>query len=332
MAGEPGRNIRRRVAAALAVMIFAAGASLPSPDRALLQKPFQLLDARAERYLERTTVQALSVYATCRLINATISVLQESSVQGAPGGMGVSIAVGQVLDPLNDLVERFSAVLLYSTAALAVMQVVVKIGAWSSAALLVPLGAVFLLAALSLRGPWSRRAAGWGGRFLLLALAVRLAAPAAYLLNEQVYDLFLASRYATAAAALSGSGERLAASQLEPEGEGGLWGQIRSMVDNSVEVVSNLPKLRETAEKLIGEVVILVAVFLIQTALLPLLVLWLLAKIVGGVFGRQTGGAVGGGVLWSASDRESTPLDGAPRDPERPSGRNPVCRAGPQDP
>lgn len=170
-------RIGRRIAVSVALLLIVAGSLLPSPDRAVVQKLFGPLDARAQSYLDRATVQALSVYATCRMINATISVFQESSVEGTPAGMGVSIAAGQVLDPVNDLIERFSAVLLYSTAALAVMQVLITMGAWFGAALFLPLGAALGLAGLWMRGGWMRRGAAWGARLLLLALVVRLAAP-----------------------------------------------------------------------------------------------------------------------------------------------------------
>jgi hypothetical protein len=42
-------------------------------------------------------------YATCRVINASVSIVKESSLQLEPAGVGISLAVGQALDPIDDM-------------------------------------------------------------------------------------------------------------------------------------------------------------------------------------------------------------------------------------
>ena len=63
--------------------------------------------------LEEVGKNALIVFGTARVINGVVSVLQEAEV-GAKLGVGVSMQPGQILDPLNDLIERFSLVMLTS--------------------------------------------------------------------------------------------------------------------------------------------------------------------------------------------------------------------------
>lgn len=67
-----------------------------------------------DAYISGATVEGIGLYATARGINAIISVLQtvEASVVVS------TIGVGEILDPLNDVVERFSAVLSWSIGAL----------------------------------------------------------------------------------------------------------------------------------------------------------------------------------------------------------------------
>jgi len=62
--------------------------------------------------------RSLVTYGALRVINGSVSVIQESHVEISPAGLGASIAAGQILDPLNDLVERasdivFTGVLIY---------------------------------------------------------------------------------------------------------------------------------------------------------------------------------------------------------------------------
>ena len=51
-------------------------------------------------------------------INATVSVIQQSSVQLEPAEIGLSLAVGQIVDPINDMVEKLLNVLVMSITSL----------------------------------------------------------------------------------------------------------------------------------------------------------------------------------------------------------------------
>ena len=45
-------------------------------------------------------------------INGVISIVQETGVSFQPGGVGITLSPGQLLDPLNDLIEQFSSIML----------------------------------------------------------------------------------------------------------------------------------------------------------------------------------------------------------------------------
>jgi len=70
-----------------------------------------------EEILDPLTAKALMVFASARALNGAISVIQESEVTVSMGA-GASIALGQILDPLNDLLEQFADVLLIGLVAL----------------------------------------------------------------------------------------------------------------------------------------------------------------------------------------------------------------------
>ncbi|MCB1724087.1 MAG: hypothetical protein KDJ39_10385 [Gammaproteobacteria bacterium] len=55
--------------------------------------------------------RAIAAFAVARTINAVVSVIQETQV-GVSLGINTTIEPGQILDPLNDLIERFSVAAL----------------------------------------------------------------------------------------------------------------------------------------------------------------------------------------------------------------------------
>ena len=69
-------------------------------------------------------------FAIARTLDGVISVAQGTEVAVEPGGVGVNFALGQALDPINDLVERFSAAMLVATSSLALQNVLLRISEW----------------------------------------------------------------------------------------------------------------------------------------------------------------------------------------------------------
>ncbi len=81
------------------------------------------LDQRAEGYLQNAMADNLLIYATARSLNGIISVVQSIELSVSLGA-GVAVNLGEILDPLNDLIERFSAFVLYGLAGLGLQKLV----------------------------------------------------------------------------------------------------------------------------------------------------------------------------------------------------------------
>ena len=60
----------------------------------------------------------LSVYAVLRGLNAVISTAQGTELSIEPMGVGLTLTPGEILDPLNDLIEQVSTVLLFASASI----------------------------------------------------------------------------------------------------------------------------------------------------------------------------------------------------------------------
>jgi len=70
------------------------------------------LDKQGYDYTQAGLQRALITFGISRTLNGVISVAQGTEVAVEPVGIGMTFTPGQILDPVNDLVERFSTVVL----------------------------------------------------------------------------------------------------------------------------------------------------------------------------------------------------------------------------
>ena len=181
-------NTSQKKAVAIAIICLLLALLLSQAQG--LQAPW--LDTQADDYFETTITQAGVAYGTVRLINASVSVIMESKLQVQPAGVGLSLAVGQVLDPLNDMAERLSDVLVAAIVSLGVQKLIYEISVS-----LVPMLLAMLLLPLALllciHQPWARRLQSLLFRGLLILCVLRLFLPLSSMINGLLYQQFFAA-------------------------------------------------------------------------------------------------------------------------------------------
>lgn len=229
-------------------------------------------------YVDSGLQRAGVSYAAARGLNGIISLVQESELQATLFGTGASVAAGQLLDPLNDLVERFSWVMLLSLASFGIQKILIEIVPWIGLDILVSLSlAALFLGVVLLREAWVR--IGLSG--LLCSLILVLFIPAAALMSQKVYDHFLADTYRTSVETITGAQE-----ELNPNAQaasGSLWRQLKEL-----NLAAKIRTLKAMTQKIIDHIVGLIVVFVLQTVVLPLALLWGLVRALKG------GGAAAG--------------------------------------
>ena len=100
------------------------------------------LDNYAEDYITRSITESGIIYGVSRAINATISVAQTAQVDL----VFISITVGEFLDPINDLVERFSEIMTIAITSLALQKLLLLVAKDSIFNILITVsGVLFLL-------------------------------------------------------------------------------------------------------------------------------------------------------------------------------------------
>ena len=90
---------------------------------AILISWFELIDRASAAYVDTALIQATATFAIARGFNAIVSVLQSVQV----GILGASVTIGEVLDPINDLVEQFSSLMKYAIGSLIIQKILLEI-------------------------------------------------------------------------------------------------------------------------------------------------------------------------------------------------------------
>lgn len=227
------------------------------------------LDRVAVEHVEDGFRRALIAHATARALNAGISLLQESTVAVSVLGTGVTVALGQVLDPLNDLVEWFASMMLLATVSFGVQRVLVAIGGYWLLALALTAVAGWAAFVVLKGGAWPR---GLRTALIILLLA-RFAVPASAIASEGLYRAFMAADLGRSQQML----ERLASSASEQGATQPGWRESLS----PAEWKRRLEFWVQASEQAVDSMVRVIVVFLLQTLMLPLAILWALVRLAG---------------------------------------------------
>jgi hypothetical protein len=247
------------------------------------------VDRLAEAEYKALFQRALITFALARTLNGVISVVQGTELALQPAGVGVTLTPGEILDPINDLVERFSWIMLGATLSLGIQQVLLDVGQWWGVKLILGLLGAFWL--------WLRLRQTGGGRpgpellllrlFILVAF-VRFAVPVAMIANEGMYRLFLESRYLestqlieTAGAEIQEMGSNDTDAAIE-QAEEGVLDSLGRMFENTGKILNVREKMAyisERASDLIEHLIQLSVVFILQAGILPIAFLWIFLQL-----------------------------------------------------
>ena len=242
-------------------------------------------DKMGQEYTETGFKRALVTFASARAINGLISVAQGTEVAVQPAGVGAVFTPGEILDPINDLVEQFSQVMLFSAAVLGTQKILIEMSGWIWFSTLLSSVVFFWLATLWMPRLFTPRTQRIALALSGLLMLFRFLVPLAAIANEAIFDLFLAPGYEEAYLQLEGTTGELGSEEksfVPPEGqtepEKSFSDKLREYYESLREksdVSFKIEEFKIAANKTITDVINLIIVFMVQTLLLPLLFAWL---------------------------------------------------------
>ena len=271
------RNLTRALIVALALTLVAAAWYSP------LQ---QLANAQVDDGLKR----ALVSFASARTLNAVISVLQGTQLGLQPAGVGVMLAPGQVLDPINQMVEQFSSLMLVASVSFGIQKALLAIGAhW-----LISLAVSVVALAWAAVHLWQQRSPSWLSKLFVILLLFRFAVPVVTLGSDWVYQQFLQQEFNAHQIAIDGAARELQAAappelaQAPADGaQAGWWDTLKKKVDKlNASLLVNFDAIKKTVEQLPEKLISMTVIFVLQTLLIPVFLLWALYRVLFGALQR----------------------------------------------
>lgn len=283
--GVRKKAIQSGVGICLAVILFfSAGLKIP------------VLDSKTDAYFQQAMTKAGLAYATCRILNASVSVVKDSRLELEPAGVGVSLAVGQVMDPIDDMIERVSDILVMAITSLGVQKLSYEIGV----SLIPRIFAVVLVFSSILIWFDNDRIKSLHKtlvRVLVFVAVFRFCLPVSSLVNDFVHKNYFEVQISQAKDGLVVGSKGI--EQLNEFTLPQIDGFIKT-IENSAEFVkqkamafkhaleSAMNNMSSIIDNLLKLAFLYVGVFLIQIIILPLASFWILVKFVNSLFVLQT--------------------------------------------
>jgi len=297
-------QLKRNIIVSIVALVVLLSTQL-APLRAVVFENalFTSIDEQSTAYVDEAFERALITFGLARASNAIISLLQGTELDLQPWGVGVTLSIGEVLDPINDMVERFSWVMMVSLISLGIQKFLIEISPWLSVQLLLACGVILIGV-----GVWPCRHVKYnlstlGRRLVFVALVVRFCIPCVAYINNQTYAYFLDDKYLAAKAEVEvGNQDLRALSRLSAEADRvqkpesllpksrGLFDQVKDAL--SIEqwqqrMEAKFEAVKQKTSRMIRSFLELMTVFFLNTVLLPVGFLWGLVRLLRVIAGSR---------------------------------------------
>ncbi len=250
------------------------------------------LDLKSSEQLDSALTRSLTTFAIARGLNGLVSVVQGTEVNISPAGVGATFAPGQLLDPVNDMVERFSWVMLMSSVSIGVQEMMLHLGKTTLFKLLFALATLIFLLQLWLpkaKLPWRVESSF---KVVVVLAVLRFSVPTLVMLNEAVYVYVLEPKYEQSFKEVSKTSAEVKVMMKEVQNSKVDYsGQVKKSSEpwykfESLNVQKKYEnykvKLQITVDKFIQKfndamdsIIDLITVFIVNSILIPLSALWL---------------------------------------------------------
>lgn len=274
----------RRIGLAVALTAITATTVSGTADQRLFDPLLMPLDEPAADYVDRALLQAGGTYVGARALERLLAVAGDISI-----GIGfVEGRPGQIFEPLRDLLDRFSTVVLAALASLTLQKVMLELGADVALSLFASAAAVLAVAAL-IAGPRRRLArsfASAAGLMLGTAVLLRLLLPLTGVGVAAIAGHFLEDRQQAATATIERAAgqvgldvdlDRAPGEVTGPAAGNSTLGERMGTLKDQAQALQAVDQ--GWLDSLFNALIDLVAVFVIETLVAPLAVLFLLWRL-----------------------------------------------------
>jgi len=249
----------------------------------------KLFDDYGEQYTDEGFQRSIVAFAIAKTLNGAISVVQGTEVAVEPAGIGLILTPGQILDPVNDLIERFSWVMLVCTTSLGIQSVLLAIFSSSAFSMTVAVVMFLLIVVVWLQPLTSSMMKNVVYRLVAFLIILRFFIPLMAIASDGLYKAFLEPTYQESRQQLEQSNTTIANmskdnQQMPREQQDLSWLELMSKnIDSAIDSINvdkQLERLKAEADSLTNHIIDLIVVFTMQTILFPLIFIWLAMKLI----------------------------------------------------
>ena len=240
---------------------------------------FPFLDSRGSEYFKESLKTLTITYGTVRALNAGISVVKDSEIDIAPGGVGATIAAGEILDPVDDLIERFSSILLFSIISLGIQKTFMFIGLKLFFKIV---GTGLLLIGLYFF-TGKKVLINIGLKLVLFGFIFRFLLPITAVFSEFTYNSFFKEDVLQSKKNISNVVDLLKTEENNVKQEEGIVEKLKD-IQSSFQIEKKIKIIKDYSSKLIESIITLATAFVFQSVLIPIFVLWVFLRSIYWIF------------------------------------------------
>ena len=251
------------------------------------------LNAEAMQLLDASFNRAMVAFGLAKGLNAVISLIQGTELSFTPVGVGINFSVGEVLDPFNDIVERFSWVMLFSSISLGVQKLLLILSGKLFLQLALGVSAIVAVGALWIKKLQNTLFLNLTLKFFALLIILRFSAIVFVYSSQFMYDSLLQNEYKSATKVIGKTQLQLEEIEksnkivVESKKKSGFFDSLGDkytiLVDN-LNISKRIDSLKESIDKATRNIITLMTVFVFQTVLFPLFFLWIVVWLVRWIF------------------------------------------------
>lgn len=237
---------------------------------------FTSIDENAKVLIEDSFSQAIIVFGSSKALNAAISLAQGTQID-LPF---LTLAIGEVLDPANDLVEQFSFVMLLSLISLGLQKILLNLvnNSIYDFLLVFSIFGVFLWSFIRFKVNKNLRKVFF--KFVILILFLKFSIPLVSYLNELTYQNFVKQNYNIEKLndeilVVKDNISKITQDSIDEKQEKSLFKKISEKFDSDY-YKQKIKQYEQSVDKSSEYIISLIIVFIFQTLVLPLCFLFIL--------------------------------------------------------
>ncbi len=229
-----------------------------------------LVDSASDKYFSSSIKKATASYAVCKVANSAISVFKGSSITISFIG-GAEIAAGEILDPIDDITERASDLMITSVASIGIQKIIYEIACFLAPKLIAIL-MIFIIIGLWSSSFKKNKCYSFAKKFIIVLILARLCLPASSFVNTFVQNEFFADKIELTNKKIKTffPENQQVNSYFSRAGLKELKGRLKFIYKNLTTITQNY----------IALITLYLGLFIMQVIIIPLAMLYLLLKFV----------------------------------------------------